>query len=564
MYYLFIFAWIALLTQCTTIESYFSRSEPCLETQITPTQSKGDGDIEFSHTRGLYHSSFDLSLNSTIEGTLYYTLNGALPTPENANVYTRPIRIRNSSNIRAAIYHDCDRLSDIVTHSFIFPRHVLEQDDDDAPPHAQWGRKGPDWSMDSRVIDSDKLPSNKTDILLVNPTVSVTMSWDSLFGDNGIYISGEGVEQEASIEFLYPDKPSHRTRASIEVFGGSSTRRWKVDKLSFKLTFRKKTGYKKFKHQLFDDTPIKKFNHIILDAAHNNTFFSVSEKQRSKASYAKDQFAADLHNAIGGYAPHGYYAHLYLNGLYWGLYYIHERPDHHFAQSYLGKKSKNYNVLKHKRNQLVHGDSVSYIELWRRAQKDLSIDSHYESVSELLDIPQYIKYILVHLYLGNTDWGNNNWYATQHRKGKWIFHTWDAEHIMESYLSNRFKKLNNSEIGFHKHLMANKSYRVLFQEVVTKEFYNDGLFTVDRAKAMYETRLNEVESSIIAESARWGDNKTPKQPQTKWDTWAKNRSYVLNRWFPNRTKQVIKQINTHFNEWPQYLLEQDSTASDSL
>ena len=40
--------------------------------------------------------------------------------------------------------------------------------------------------------------------------------------------------------------------------------------------------------------------------------------------------------ASGGNAAHGKYVHLYLNGLYWGLYNVHERTDDSFAEAYFG------------------------------------------------------------------------------------------------------------------------------------------------------------------------------------------------------------------------------------
>ncbi|MGL1935648.1 MAG: CotH kinase family protein [Fibrobacterales bacterium] len=549
MHYLSLLIGIAFISSCTTIESYFSKKNLCPETQITPLNSQGDSDISFTHTRGFYKSSFDVALSTPIKGALFYSTNGVLPTPDNASPYTTPIRIRNSSVIRAAVYQDCKRLSDIVTHSYIFPEHVLEQTGDDIPSHAHWGRYGPDWDMDTRIINSDSLPKNKSDILLSNPTIAVTMHWDSLFGDNGIYISGEGVEQEASVEFIYPNKPSYRTRSSIEVFGGTSTRRWKVDKLSFKLTFRKKTGYKKLKYQLFKDTEVKKFKRIILDAAHNNTFFSAFEKERNRSLYIRDQYIADLQNELGSYAPHGFYAHLYLNGIYWGMYYIHERPDQHFAQSYLGRNDKKYNVIKHTVEDVVSGTNTSYKELWNRARKDLTLDANYEAVAKLLDIPDYINYLLINVYTGNIDWAYKNWYATQHKKGKWRFHSWDAEMAMRTLGFNGFRKIDTTEISFHKHLMFNKQYRTLFKKVVDKEFYNNGLFTPDRAGTLFEKRLNEIDYAIIAESARWGDNRRPEEPYTKWVEWQQNKDYLLKTWFPRRTKRVLRQIDRQFNEW---------------
>jgi len=48
-----------------------------------------------------------------------------------------------------------------------------------------------------------------------------------------------------------------------------------------------------------------------------------------------DQAVADLQNLAsgGGDAPHGKFVHLYINGLYWGLYDAHERPDDSFPRA---------------------------------------------------------------------------------------------------------------------------------------------------------------------------------------------------------------------------------------
>ena len=39
--------------------------------------------------------------------------------------------------------------------------------------------------------------------------------------------------------------------------------------------------------------------------------------------------------------------HLYLNGIYWGIYSVHERPDQHFTADYLGGEEEDWDVLKH-------------------------------------------------------------------------------------------------------------------------------------------------------------------------------------------------------------------------
>ena len=80
---------------------------------------------------------------------------------------------------------------------------------------------------------------------------------------------------------------------------------------------------------------------------------STDANQRANARYVQDQFVADLQNAAGGFAPHGRYVHLYLNGLYWGMYYLHERPDKTFNADYQGGDKDTWNVIKHNSTTIV-------------------------------------------------------------------------------------------------------------------------------------------------------------------------------------------------------------------
>ena len=43
---------------------------------------------------------------------------------------------------------------------------------------------------------------------------------------------------------------------------------------------------------------------------------------------------------------HSRWLHLYINGVYWGIYQIEERPEAQFAANYLGGNSEQYDVIK--------------------------------------------------------------------------------------------------------------------------------------------------------------------------------------------------------------------------
>ena len=72
------------------------------------------------------------------------------------------------------------------------------------------------------------------------------------------------------------------------------------------------------------------------------------------AQMQRDQWCRDAQNAMGGYGPHGTYVHLYLNGLYWGLYNMGEKGDASYAAHYLGGEKEEYDAFNS--DETVDGD----------------------------------------------------------------------------------------------------------------------------------------------------------------------------------------------------------------
>jgi hypothetical protein len=119
--------------------------------------------------------------------------------------------------------------------------------------------------------------------------------------------------------------------------------------------------------------------------------------QRDVAQYTRDQFVSDIQNATSGYAPHGRHVHLYLNGLYWGLYELHERPDEHFAAAYFGGDAQDYDVLKHDSAKVVSGSRTNYLEMFNIANAGLASDAQYQLIQQYLDVPNLIDYMITNV-----------------------------------------------------------------------------------------------------------------------------------------------------------------------
>jgi len=309
-----------------------------------------------------------------------------------------------------------------------------------------------------------------------------------------------------------------------------------------------------FTDPFFDQgTPVV-YDTFVLDAVYNHSWaYGRNSEQRDTAKFIQDQFVADLQNLAGGHAPHGRFIHLYLNGLYWGMYYLHERPDDVFAASYFGGDNDDYDVIKHVANDVVAGDgtaSNNYNVLLNAVRQNMTVPANYEAVEQLLAIDEFIDYMIINYYVGNHDWalntGGKNWYATYNRvdpDGRWRFHSWDAEHVLESVGEDRtFLSPSGQPTEIQHRLMASPEYRLRFADRVQALMHNGGLLTPATAAAIFAARADHIDRAIVGESARWGDNRR-EPPYTRAD-WRSNMDGLISGYFPIRTDIVQGQFNS--------------------
>jgi hypothetical protein len=105
----------------------------------------------------------------------------------------------------------------------------------------------------------------------------------------------------------------------IRIQGGAS--RNLVLKHGLRVLFKNIYGPGKLDYALYPGSPVQEFDTLTLHATFNDHWLWGGQA----AQMIRDQWCRDAQNAMGGYGPHGTYAHVYLNGLYWGLYNIGEK-----------------------------------------------------------------------------------------------------------------------------------------------------------------------------------------------------------------------------------------------
>ena len=505
-------------------------------------------DTKFDHDRGFYDAPFDLAITTATPGAqIRYTLDGSVPTATTGTLYTGPIHLTTTSVVRAAAYKTGYEPSNVDTQTYIFLSTVLTQPNDPSGFPTTWGvyNGNPfaaDYEMDPNIVNNPAYAAEILADLKSIPTMSIVATNDDMFGPSGLYSNTwtDKLEKPGSLELIYPDgTKGFQQDAGIRIYGGVG-RDSPYRKHSFRILFKDQYGDTKLDYPLFEDSPVKQFDSIILRANFNDAWVWGG----SSAQYMVDEWSRRTQLDMGGLAPHGTYVHLFINGLYWGLYNPTERADAAFAASYLGGQKEDYDAF---HNDWINGDGVAWGQMFNLANTGninggtsdpnaLASGANYQAIQQYLDVPSLVDYVLMNFYGGNWDWDWHNWYAARNRNGgQFEFFTWDAEGNLQDPNANITDR-NTADKPTHlfQQLRANPDFQMLLRDHIYKLYFNNGALSPDVAKARYQELSDLIDQAIVGESARWGD--IAREPPLARNTdWAPRRDWELNTYFPMRS-----------------------------
>ena len=311
---------------------------------------------------------------------------------------------------------------------------------------------------------------------------------------------------------------------------------------------------------MFPDSPVDEFDVLVLRDGYDNSWL-----YDNHGLYLRDQTVRDTQTAMNRPGSHGLYVHLYVDGLYWGLYNLVERLDEKFAVAYFGGRDEDYDVIGGKTLGIVgvdNGDAVAWNTMMDIAEAGVADPAQYAAIQQYLDVPNLIDYMLVHIYAGTyDDWPDRNWTAIRKREAgaSFKFMSWD------NGMSLRYVNWDNSTIGpdfpnspayLYWRLQDNAEFRLLFADHMQRHFFNGGVFYVDPANpqwdpahpernvpaARFMRRAQEIERALVPESARWGDWKIPGVIYNRDDHWIAERDRMLTQFFPQRSAVVLQQL----------------------
>jgi len=541
--------------------------------------------LDFSHQRGFYTQNFDLVVNTSgYNISVKYTLDGSEPTPQygispvDVNSYTIA-NIKKTTVVRTFAYSSEDTVS--TTHTYIFVDDVFSQNNNTVlnsqlnfPPIWGYGpesegsnsciRQNADYEMtiDACITDVDNYQQKLIDGLMEIPIMAISLDNNQIFGqDSGIYIYP--VEKNTDCYAIPTNVNSWERKASIEIFNdvqgqdtleyqvnaglkmsGASTRNFGFYKHSFKLKFRGIYGAKKLKYPLYGDEASNEFESLQLRMIGQSTPNDERHSNRTETQYHKDAWTRQIQKQLSGFgsSPTSKFFHVFINGLYWGMYDVCERPDKDFMADYYGGEPEDYDIIKIM--EVINGSDSVYNHMFDVAHsiydttytnprinaagdtiwnKNITLNNSripamYNEIKDLLDIEMFAEYILLNLKLVNADWTKNNWWAARNRtnNGKFQFFVWDAElilnyadgvkntSIINTGLYNNTYKYH--PIDLHQRLLNIPEYKIKFADQIQCHCVEeDGVLKSENLITSYKAKEQQIRNASLLEFARWGD-----------------------------------------------------------
>jgi hypothetical protein len=499
--------------------------------------------VRFSHKRSLCASPFRLILTSeSPTSVIYFTTNGTSPTPTTGRRYRDPIAIESTTVIRAAAFRQRMRRSLVSTHTYIFPETVIRQPGHPAGFPEKWETFPADYAMDPRVTEDPAYRADLLKGLRAIPTMSVSMPQADLFGPRGIYSHpmdhGKDWERASSLELIQPDgTEGFQIDCGLRIYGGFGRNR-RFPKHSLRVLFKGIYGATRLNFPVFPDATTS-FDTLILRGGFNNSWQAGS----SRSQHLRDEFIRRSQLAMGQPASHGMFVHLYLNGLYWGVYNLVERPSGAFAAAYLGGERDEYDALNS--GKAIDGTTEAWREMHDVARKSTP-ENVLETLGPFVNLDNLIDYMLVNFYGGNDDWDGHNWYAARKREpgAGYHFFCWDSERTLENAAGDNKTRTNNGNnpSGLFNQLLRHPAFRQRVLSRVRLHCFDNGVLTPSRAAARYAAMATQISDAIVAESARWGDAQRDAS-LTRNDDWIPERDRLLKTWFPKRTGVLLEQLN---------------------
>ncbi len=380
--------------------------------------------VEFSHQGGFYENSIDLTLTCGAPYHIRYTTNGATPTAH-STLYTELLHLDNGLYSKVDIYSiptACDEYfyqPESVRHCITLRAAAFDAAENRVGPVVTQSYFIRALGCETHGLPVMALASDSLALFDYNTGIlvpGVNFDPDNPMWTGNFYEEGREWERLVNVEFYEPnDNSGINQQAGLRTHGGTTRRQMQK---GLKIYARQEYGTKRFKHKFFESIPNESFKHLVLKPFGYHWYhFGIQD-------HICNRMAAGLNVESIASRP----MVLFLNGEYWGIYYLKEKPDAHYLEDHFGYEDTDYNMVCYWYGYQVDGDTTAFVEMmeWVK-QCDLTQEDDYAKINELIDVESFIDYYCLELFIANSDWPANNMRCYQLHNGKWRWVFFDGD-----------------------------------------------------------------------------------------------------------------------------------------
>lgn len=454
---------------------------------------------------GVYNGVESVKVSVSGEGTLYYTLDGSEPT-KSSTLYTGEISLTSTSILRVAAYADNKLKSKSVSRSYII-------NENNSLP------------VMSMIIDPVDMYGYETGIYVKGPGAS------SEFPYNGANF-WQDWEKTGQIDFFEDGRNGFSIPCGIKIFGQYSRGE---DKKSFQLKFRDMYGESVLRYKLFDELDdISEFNDLVLR----------SGSQDWDVAMMRDEFLTSLAQSAENttlftqaYKP----CVLYINGDYFGVYYIREKVNAEYVSQHLNVDPDSVTLLQANYTP-IHGSNSEYKELLEYVMThDMSNPDYYNYVAERIDVDNYIDYNIARMFSADQDTGNIKFFKSTDGDGKWRWIYYDLDWAFYYNTSISFYIREEGRPGFRYiytfiyNLLKNDTFRDKF--LTRFSYLMKTTYSAENIAKKIDSMADDIRSEMERTTERW---------ERSFSAWEKNVNRLKERACA-RAEFLIEDIRSSLN-----------------
>jgi hypothetical protein len=507
-------------------------------------------ELTFSHQRGLYDSTFLLTLTSVANTIIKYTTDNTTPTFTNGLVYNNGIIVDKTTAVKAIAYNSSQTAQSFLeTHSYILKTN---------------------FTYDSVFF---KYKNNITNEEYKNaldhlPIVSFNTQTLPLPNNVGYFPSSF----EYIDDHINANHKNIQSNCGVTKFGQVTIARFINGNYKFK--FNDDYGVKKIQYSFFDTLSYDNFKPT-------NTISRLELKLSNYGDKIMDYVCYRTLKQMGAFALNTKFVHFIGNGRYMGTRIIREDYNAHNLEEYFGDDDDNYTKVDLKDGNYLTGvveTGDGSMDKWNEI-KNLINANDFQGIKQKVEVKEYIKNLVLLMLsdmetevemIGHNDAPNFTKFRTLLADTDGAFHNlntlpfvinkynvkWNTPLVLNgpAGLAGKFIGTANVNWGTAYTNVGNLEFKSWIKDIIRKEMESiDGALTVNSLNSKIVEAFKIIEHTQKVEEALFGYSEDFYQLWiTELDKYQNHMptrlNYVLNEWRKRDLTHRLKPTNIIANQ----------------